>query len=47
MVEPNMVDMRFDVSFLLAEKTPDALDWPSLPREWCTPDFLLVGDYVA
>ena len=47
MVEPNMFDMRFDSCFLLVENLPDALGWPSVPREWLTPDFLPVGDYVA
>ena len=41
-VEPNMVDIRFDSCFLLAENFPDALDWPSLPREGRRPDFLLL-----
>ena len=32
-VEPNMRDRRFDRCILFAENSPDALDWPSLPRE--------------
>ena len=47
MVEPYMVDMRFDSCIMFAENTPDALDSPSLPCEWRRPDFLPVGDYVA
>ena len=43
MVEPNMVDMRLDSCFLLAENFPDALDWPSFPREGRRPDFLLLA----
>ena len=39
-----MVDVRFDSFFLLAENFPDALDWPSLPREWCTVDCMLGYD---
>ena len=41
MAEPYMGDMRFDRCILLAKNSPDALDWPSLPREWRKPDFLL------
>ena len=43
MVEPNMVDMRFDGCFLLAENLLGALDWPSFPREGRRPDFLLLA----
>ena len=43
MVETNMVDMIFDSCFLLAENFPDALDWPSFPREGRRPDFLLLA----
>ena len=38
-----MVDMIFDSCFLLAENFPDALDWPSFPREGRRPDFLLLA----
>ena len=47
MVEPNMVDMRFDSCFLLAETFPDALDWPSFPREGRRPDFLFFCSFQA
>ena len=43
LVEPNMVNMRFDSCFLLAENFPDASDWPSFPREGLRPDFLLLA----
>ena len=43
LVEPNMVNMRFDSCFLLAENFPDALDWPSLPREGHRPTRLLAS----
>ena len=33
MVEPYMSDVRFDRCILLAKISPDALDWPSFPRE--------------
>ena len=32
-VEPHLCDTRFDRSFLFTEKYPDALEWPTLPRE--------------
>ena len=44
-VEPNVVDMRFDSCFLLAENFPDALDWPSFPREGRRPDLLLLARF--
>ena len=47
MVEPYIGDTRFDRCILLAENSPDALDWPSLPRELRRPDFLPVRDNVA
>ena len=48
-----MGDMRFDRCILLADNSPDALDWSSLPREWRRPDFLpetrlpLAGDTLG
>ena len=44
-VEPTMVDMRFDSRFLLSENVPDALDWPSVLREGRRPDTLLLGGF--
>ena len=38
-----MGDTRFDRCILLAKISPDALDWPNFPREWRTPDFLLLA----
>ena len=43
MVEPYMGDMRFARCNLLAKLSPVALDWPSFPREWRIPDFLLLA----
>ena len=42
-VESFMGDTRFDRCILLAKISPDALDWPNFPREWRTPDFLLLA----
>ena len=35
--------MGFDLYIMLAKNSPDALDWPNFPREWGTPDFLLLA----
>ena len=43
MVQVYMGDMRFDRCIMLAKISPDALDWPNFPREWGTPDFLLLA----
>ena len=34
MLESYLCDARFDRYILSAENSPDALDWPSLTREW-------------